>query len=84
MIFGHALIILPALTRVHIPFRQIFYLPLILLHLSMAMRILSDLASWQLGRTWGGLINEVAIISFIGVMAGSVIKQKIETPHAVS
>lgn len=75
MIFGHALIILPALTQINVPFRQRFYLPLIFLHGSLLLRISGDLAGWQSGRMWGGLLNEVSILGFIGLFVFAIVKQ---------
>jgi hypothetical protein len=75
MIFGHALIILPALVQVNVSFSKIFYLPLIFLHGSLFLRITSDLAGWQVVRMWGGMLNEVAILLFMGVFVSAVFKQ---------
>jgi hypothetical protein len=76
MIFGHAPIILPALTQINVPFRAVFYLPLVLLHASLLLRTGGSLAGWQAGRMWGGVLNEIAILSFMGIFLFSVIRQK--------
>jgi hypothetical protein len=65
MIFGHAPIILPAILNVPVTFRPAFYLHLGLLHLSLGLRVVSDLSGWVVGRKWGGLLNEVAILLFL-------------------
>jgi hypothetical protein len=65
MIFGHAPIILPAVLRVSVPYHRILYIPLALLHLSLALRVASDLASWGGGRMWGGALNVTAVLSFL-------------------
>jgi hypothetical protein len=65
MIFGHAPIILPAILNVPVTFRPAFYLHLGLLHLSLGLRVVSDLSVWVVGRKWGGLLNEVAILLFL-------------------
>jgi hypothetical protein len=65
MIFGHAPIIFPAITGKPIPFHPIFYSHLILLHLSLLLRVSSDLILWPSGRQWGGLLNGAAILLFI-------------------
>lgn len=44
MIFGHALIIFPAVAKVKIPWHPVFYLPLALLHLTVLGRVIGDLA----------------------------------------
>lgn len=43
MVFGHALIIVPAVLRIRIAFHMAFYLPLALLHGSLMMRIVATL-----------------------------------------
>lgn len=76
MIFAHALIIFPAITGRAIPFRERFYLPAGLLHASLLLRLVSDLASWQVGRQWGGLLNEVAILLFLALIFTSLLRPK--------
>ena len=39
MVFGHAPIIFPAVLRVAVPYHATFYLPLALLHASLAVRL---------------------------------------------
>jgi hypothetical protein len=58
MVFGHAPVILPAVLRVRFPYHPILYLPLALLHASLAVRVL---VSTPLG-AWG---NAAAIVIFI-------------------
>jgi len=58
MIFGHAPVILPAVLRVRFPYHPLLYLPLALLHLSLALRIA---VSSAIG-AWG---NAAAIALFI-------------------
>ncbi len=77
MIFGHAPIILPALTRINVPFRASFYLPLALLHVSLILRVAGDLAFLTGLRKWGGLLNEVAILGFIGLFVFSILRQRV-------
>jgi hypothetical protein len=69
LIFGHAPIVFPAVLGVAVPYRPAFYLPLAVLHGSLALRILGDLAAWNAGRQWGGLLNAVAIVGFLASMA---------------
>jgi hypothetical protein len=71
MIFGHAPIIFPAVLDLQIHFQPIFYLPLALLHASLALRILGDIILWQSLRMWGGLLNGVAILTFFGLLLSS-------------
>ncbi len=65
MIFGHAPVIIPALLKVAVPFHPSFYLHLGLLHLSLVVRIGSDLAGDMTGRQWGGMLNMLALLLFI-------------------
>ena len=58
MIFGHAPVILPAVLRVRFPWHPVLYLPLALLHASLAVRAF---VSTALG-AWG---NAAAIALFI-------------------
>lgn len=74
MIFGHAPIILPALTRITVSFHPSLYLPLFLLHLSLIARVAGSLGGLAELRRWGGLLNEAAVLMFIGLFAFSVIR----------
>lgn len=58
MVFGHAPVILPAVLRVRFPYHPVLYLPLALLHASLAVRVL---VSMPLG-AWG---NAAAIVLFV-------------------
>lgn len=66
MIFGHAPIILPAVLNQMVPYRPSFYISLVLLHASLLLRIAGDLGGWHSLRQWGGLLNEVSILFFLG------------------
>lgn len=65
MIFGHAPIILPAVARIRIPYHPAFYLPLLVLHASMAARIAGDLLYIPHCRSAGGILNGVALALFV-------------------
>jgi hypothetical protein len=65
MIFGHAPIILPAVLKVPLAFNPTFYVPLLLLHLSLLLRVVGDLTGWIAVRQWGGLINVVVLLLFL-------------------
>jgi len=65
MVFGHAPIIFPAVLRVAVPYHPTFYVPLVLLHGSLALRLAGDVAG-DFGITrLGGLLNAVALVAFI-------------------
>lgn len=74
MIFGHAPIIFPAILGVPISYRPAFYAHFILLHFSLIIRILGDLTNQFEVRRWGGLLNEIAILLFLGMTIHSIIK----------
>ncbi len=65
MIFGHAPIIFPAVLGVPPFYRPVLYAPLALLHASLALRIVADVAGWMALRRWGGLLNAAAIVLFL-------------------
>ncbi|PTL35473.1 hypothetical protein CLG94_09375 [Candidatus Methylomirabilis limnetica] len=69
MIIGHAPIIFPSVLGISLPFRPAFYSHLVLLHLSLVLRVVGDLAAWWPGRLGGGLLNVVAVLLFLGNMA---------------
>jgi hypothetical protein len=76
MILGHAPIILPAVLGVAVTFRRSFYAPLILLHLSLALRVTGDLLAWPQARRWGGLLNVLVLLFFIANTLWSIWRSK--------
>jgi hypothetical protein len=65
MVFGHAPVILPAVLRVTVPYSAILYVPLALLHASLAIRLAGDAVSGAYLRMAGGAGNALAIAVFI-------------------
>ena len=67
MVFGHEIVIVPAVLGVTLRFGRRFYVPLVLLHLSLIARVIGDLtggfALWQMS----SLTNVIAILLFIAV-----------------
>ena len=82
MIFGHAPIIFPAVVRVKIPYHPFFYLQLVVLHASLALRILGGLGNEFPLRREGGLLNAIALLLFIATMIASVVRGSHETQGA--
>jgi hypothetical protein len=78
MIFAHAPIIFPAVLNLPVKFHPVFYLHLALLHGSLLVRIGGDFLGFYPARLWGGLLNGVALLVFIGVTAGVVIRSGIQ------
>lgn len=64
MIMAHAPVILPAVLRVQLPYRPFLYLPLALLHLTLALRVVGDVSEQPDLVRWGGFGNIAAVILF--------------------
>lgn len=76
MIFGHAPIIFPAISKIRIPYHTSFYLPLLMLQLSVLIRVCGDLLYVASLRKAGGIMHVAAIMLFMATLAGSVIFNK--------
>jgi hypothetical protein len=74
MIFGHAPMILPAMTGLRLSYAPIFYLPLLLLHTTLVYRMYGNLALDFTARQWGGLFNAAAVLLFMAMMAFTVVR----------
>ena len=79
MVFGHAPVIFPAVLRVSVPYHPVFYAPLALLHLSLALRLAGDLAGLAEWRSAGGALNALALLAFILNTIAAVIRGKLKT-----
>jgi len=64
MVFGHALIILPAVARIRVRYAAVLYAPLLLLHASVALRVGTGLAGWEAGRMASGVLTLLALAGF--------------------
>ena len=65
MVFGHAAIILPAVTRFAVPYHASFYAPLALLQVSLLVRLGGDAAANPDWLRAGGLLNALALAAFL-------------------
>jgi hypothetical protein len=65
MIFGHAPIIIPALTGLRLNYTPLFYGYLMLLHLSLVYRVAGSMIRDFPMQQWGGLFNAVSVLLFI-------------------
>ena len=74
MVFGHAPIIFPAVLRVAVPYHPTFYGPLVLLHLSVAVRLAGDATGRFDWTRAGGLLSAVALAAFIVSTLGAVLR----------
>lgn len=80
MIFGHAPIIFPAVLRTPLAYTPWFYVPLALLNVSLLLRIAADLSGAFEARRVGGLLNEVALLLFLGMLAWSALRGRRTRP----
>lgn len=66
MVFAHAPVILPAVLGIALKYRPAFYVHVAVLHVSLVLRVVGDLADvlgrWRL---YGGLLNAVALLLFV-------------------
>lgn len=76
MVFGHAPIIFPAVLGLQITFRPILYAPLIALHASLLLRVGAGLLDWYPGRRWGGMLNGITLLLFLGYIASDLIRRR--------
>jgi hypothetical protein len=74
MIFAHAPLIFPIILDLPVPFRSAFYAHLAVLHLSLILRVIGDLAGWTFWRQWGGLLNVVALLLFFANTGRSILQ----------
>lgn len=77
MIMAHATTILPAVLRITLPYRAMMWVPMLLLHAGLLLRIgfgdgLGGHAAWQLG----GALNIAALLLFLLVALGSAIASR--------
>lgn len=71
MIFAHAPIVFPAVLSIPIVFTNRFYIPLLLLHISLLLRVSGDLFGWWDARLWGGMLNVITILTFLATTVTS-------------
>lgn len=75
MIMAHAPVILPAVLRRPLPYTAAMYGPVALLHVSLLLRLgIGDARGLQWAVQWGGFLNIVAVLGFIGVAGYSSIR----------
>jgi hypothetical protein len=71
MMLGHAPVVLPAVARVKVHYGWPFYLPLVLLHGSLVLRLLMRHTSLDAALATGAAGNALAILLFAGTLAGA-------------
>jgi hypothetical protein len=65
MVFGHAAIILPAVTKFALPYHPVFYAPLALLQFSLVVRLAGDAMADPAWMRAGGVLNALALAAFL-------------------
>jgi hypothetical protein len=77
MIMAHAPVILPAVLARPLPYRPVFYLPVVLLHGSLLLRLgVGDLYHQVWAVQTGGSLNILAVLIFVGVAVWSTVTGK--------
>lgn len=72
MIMAHATTILPAVLGVTLPYRSIMWIPAVLLHLSLVIRLwFGDAFGLRLAWQLGGVLGIIAILLFLLTAVGS-------------
>lgn len=85
MIFVHAPVILPAVVRRPLPYHPVLYLPLVLLHLSLLVRIvLGDAAGLEPVWRWSGTVNIASVLLFAACAATVAFRAATATSRAAS
>lgn len=65
MVFGHAPIVVPSVTRLSMHYHPLLYVPLFLLHTSVLLRLVGDTAAGETLRSSAGVLNAAALVLFI-------------------
>jgi hypothetical protein len=74
MVFSHAAVIIPAITRLRFHWHAGFYVPLVALHLSLGARVLAGVEGWFALRQWAAVGNAVTLLLFIAMVIASLVK----------
>jgi hypothetical protein len=69
MVFGHAPIILPAVTGLRVRYSALAYVPLALLHASVVLRVSSDVFAWIDLRMVSGIATVLALLGYAATLA---------------
>ncbi|HEU0203185.1 MAG TPA: hypothetical protein VFR86_22475 [Burkholderiaceae bacterium] len=81
MVMGHAPVILPAVARIKVSFSSALYVPLALLHVSLALRLAAGFDDPAL-RAFGAALNAAAIVLFAATMVGCALRGRAQTRTA--
>lgn len=84
MIMAHASTILPAVLAIKLPYRKTMWVPALLLHLGLIIRLwFGDGLDLHLAWEIGGVLNVMALLLFVLVAAGSAVYRIIENGKKV-
>ena len=78
MVFGHAPLIFPQIAKVKPVFSRAFYIPLAMLHMSVLVRVVSEIILLHGIKLISLYLNTASILLFFLVMIGIRLKRKIE------
>jgi hypothetical protein len=79
MIFGHGPLILPAVARLKVAYHPTFYVPLMLLHASLAVRVAGDLMMAQGIVRLAAQANAAALALFVLTMIAGILRGRIRS-----
>lgn len=80
MVFGHAPVVVPALTRLRFVWSPSFYGVLALLHASLLLRVGAGLAGNFVLRQWGALGNTLSLLGALILIIGAVRRRALRPP----
>jgi hypothetical protein len=81
MIMAHAPIIIPAFTGLSFRFTRALWIPLVMLQVTVAIRVVGGLLElWQL-RRWGAMLNALALALFVAMVIASVVRGQLLKRH---
>ena len=83
MMLGHAPVIVPALARVKLLFGRFFYVPLAVLHVSLAVRLFCGPFDFRL-LSAGAAGNAVGIALFAATVSGAAVAWRLTHPASSS
>ena len=78
MVFGHAPLVFPQIAKTKPIFSHFFYAPLVLLHISVLMRVLSEIILLRELKFISLYLNSASILIFFFVMMATRLKEKMK------
>jgi len=75
MIFAHAPIIFTSVIRRRLPYHPVLYVPVVLLHGGLALRLLADCAEHTTALHTGGVVTIFAVLIFLACGIALTVKE---------